>query len=532
MGNMSGGPLFDLIHRVRRAAAVSDAREVADADLLERFVTRRDEAAFEVLVRRHGPMVHSVCRHLLRDPHDTEDAFQATFLVLVRKAASLQRRPLLYSWLYRVAYRIAVRARANAARRRAYEKQGVAIVAARSCDEEMGRDWKPILHEEVHRLPEKYRAPVLLCYLQGKTNEEAARQLGWPVGTVKGRLSRARELLRGRLTRRGVTLATGTFATTLSETLAPAAVPVALVNNTLKAAALIAAGEAVTAGLVSFQAAALTKGALQAMFLTKLTIVTTALLTVSAAGTGAVLWTLPGKSAPAQEVQRHDPVPQVVRTGTEPAPKGENSSEAGDLKRARANMKALVVAMHGHYDVYGNFPPAAVVSTDGNPLLSWRVLLLPYLGEGALFKEFKLDEPWDSPHNHRLLVKMPKVFAPVHGKDKDGHVTFYQVFMGKRTLFEDARGSRIQEVKDGTSNTIMLVEAANPVLWTKPAELPYAADKPLPKLGGMFKDIFLFVTADGQVHVGKKDFDEHQMRCAIVRDDGMAPGFDKIVTEK
>src|SRR5262249_48128930 len=155
------------------------------------------------LVRRHGPLVLGVCRRVLRDRHAAEDAFQATFLILLRRARSLDRRGSVASWLYTVAYHVALRARADAARR---------PPPARPVPQPPEAGWadlQPVLDEELGRLPDSYRAVVVLCYLEGKTNVEAARLLGWPVGTVKGRLARARDLLRARLTRRGITLSAG-----------------------------------------------------------------------------------------------------------------------------------------------------------------------------------------------------------------------------------------------------------------------------------------------------------------------------------
>src|SRR5262249_26012685 len=149
-----------------------------------------------VLLQRHGPMVLGVCRRVLHDPHDAHDAFQATFLVFVRKAGSIRRRAVLGSWLYAVAHRVAVRLQAQIARRRAVEKSGEELAGAAAPAEPRDAELGRVLHEEVCRLPENYRTPVVLCYLEGKTNEETARQLCWPLGTVKGRLARARNLLR------------------------------------------------------------------------------------------------------------------------------------------------------------------------------------------------------------------------------------------------------------------------------------------------------------------------------------------------
>ncbi|MBX6314592.1 MAG: sigma-70 family RNA polymerase sigma factor, partial [Isosphaeraceae bacterium] len=214
-----------------------------EAELLERFVTERDEEAFEALVVRHGPMVLAVCRGVLADAHDVEDAFQATFLLLARKAGAIRRREALGPWLYQVARRVAQRASIAAARRRVHERQGAEMAAAQADegDDTAQRDLQAALHAEVDRLPEKYRAPVVLCYLQGLTHEEAAQRLRWPVGTVKGRLSRARDRLRSRLTRRGLTLAL-LLALLLRTEEATAAIPDALRLATVRAAMQAAHG--------------------------------------------------------------------------------------------------------------------------------------------------------------------------------------------------------------------------------------------------------------------------------------------------
>ncbi|MDR3634649.1 MAG: RNA polymerase sigma factor [Isosphaeraceae bacterium] len=199
--------------------AATDGQD--DEELLRRFLESGDagaEAAFTALMQRHGPMVLGVCRHVLGRHQDAEDAFQATFLVLARKAGSIRSRNVLARWLYEVAYRTAVRARVAAVRRQAYERQGAQMTAAASDDQDRGWDeLRPVLHEELRRLPEKYRTPVVLCYLEGKTNEEAARLLQWPVGTVKGRLSRARDMLRSRLDRRGVSITLALLVFALSK---------------------------------------------------------------------------------------------------------------------------------------------------------------------------------------------------------------------------------------------------------------------------------------------------------------------------
>jgi RNA polymerase sigma factor (sigma-70 family) len=258
-----------LLRFLRRIAAPDRAGETPDAQLLARFVGRRDEAAFAELVRRHGPVVFGVCRRLLGDTPDAEDAFQAAFLVLARRARAVSRPELLGNWLYGVAYRTALKARADAARRRVRERQVRAVDVTDPADEAARRELRQVLDDELSRLPERYRAPLVLCYLEGQTQEEAARRLGCPRKTVTTRLARACARLRGRLTRRGLALPGGAVAAALARE-APAAVPAALVDATTRAAALFAAGEAVAAGGVPAKAAALAKGVSNAMFVTKL----------------------------------------------------------------------------------------------------------------------------------------------------------------------------------------------------------------------------------------------------------------------
>src|SRR5262249_31028688 len=221
---MAHRPFRALLRQLHRLAAASAKGVLADGELVERFVRSRDEAAFEVLVWRHGPLVWGLCRRLLRQESDAEDAFQATFLTLVRKAGSIGKGGSVASWLYKVAYRVALHARARAARGAGREQAAPAEPAAGPAEDPVWRDLRPVLDEEIGRLPEKYRVPVLLCYLEGRTVDEAAEQLGWPRGTVATRLTRARERLRGRLVHRGVALSAAGWGALLTEDLV-AAVP-------------------------------------------------------------------------------------------------------------------------------------------------------------------------------------------------------------------------------------------------------------------------------------------------------------------
>jgi RNA polymerase sigma factor (sigma-70 family) len=225
--------------------AESMAREApTDRQLLERFVRSRDEAAFAALVARHGPMVLSVCRRVLPDADYANDAFQATFLVLVRKADSLNNPDLLAGWLYGVAYRTAQNARVEAARRNHHERQAAAVRPDPAYDDAVDR-MLPLLDQELQRLPEKYRAPLVLCYLEGKTHVEAAQQLGWPVGSMSSRLARGREILRNRLSARQQAMLVGFFAGswTANAQAAPVPVPPPLANATVQAAVGLAGEE-------------------------------------------------------------------------------------------------------------------------------------------------------------------------------------------------------------------------------------------------------------------------------------------------
>lgn len=237
---------------------VSDqAGALPDGELLQRFVDLRDGAAFEAIVWRHGPMVLSVCRRLLQNVHDAEDAFQATFLVLARRAASIARRPSLVAWLYKVAHRIALRARA---RSRKFATAGFPVTdvpAPANPDESVWRELRPLLDEAIQRLPERYRIPIIVCCLEGNTYRAAAELIGCPVSTLSTRLMRARQMLRRELSRRGVTLPAAVLAAALAESTLSAAPSVALVEASVNAAASLAAGHGAAAGMIPESVASL-----------------------------------------------------------------------------------------------------------------------------------------------------------------------------------------------------------------------------------------------------------------------------------
>src|SRR5260370_1081955 len=206
---MKCGQVNRVIQRMRAAAVQSGGTDRSDGQLMEWYLAQRDEVAFEALVRRHGPMVLGVCRRVLGNAHDAEDAFQATFLVLVRKAPSVRPRERVGNWLYGVAYRTALEARTSAARRRFKERK---MSRPEAAAQDVWQDVRPGLDQELNGLPENYRIAVVLCDLEGKTRKEAALQLGWPEGTVAGRLARARALLARRLVRQGIVLPAAALA--------------------------------------------------------------------------------------------------------------------------------------------------------------------------------------------------------------------------------------------------------------------------------------------------------------------------------
>jgi RNA polymerase sigma factor (sigma-70 family) len=309
---MAHARLATVLRHVQRIAGPPE-RAQTDAQLLERFLAGRDEAAFGALVERHGRMVLGVCRHVLRQRQDAEDAFQATFLVLARRAASIRKGSALASWLYGVAYRIASNSRRQANKRRLREQKASRTTRTEPDLEVAWRELQAVLAEEVGRLPEKYRAPFVFCCLEGKSKAEAAQLLGWKDGTLSGRLAEARKRLQQRLARRGLTLAAALCVGALGATDA-AAVPVALAETTTRAAA---------AGLVPAPVAALVEGATRTMFVSKAKLATLALLALGLVAAAAGWRSHQGTAAPP------DHEAQAVAKAGSPAPE-KAPPDAGD----------------------------------------------------------------------------------------------------------------------------------------------------------------------------------------------------------
>jgi RNA polymerase sigma factor (sigma-70 family) len=356
MSNRQVGALADFLRRMAEPGWVA---ALSDGELLERFRARQEEAAFTALVRRHGPAVLGVCRRILHHPQDAEDAFQATFLLLVHRAVSIRKRQSVGSWLHGVARRVAVRARGDRARRRQIEERAPGRAGGDVANEAAGREVRAVLEEEVRRLPERCRLPFVLCYLEGKTNAEAARQLGCPKGTVLSRLARARELLRARLSRRGLTLPTaGLAGLTAGEGVSPAAVPAPLVTATTRAALALVGGGRAGTGMLPRRVATLTERTVKAMAMTKLKLAALLVLAVGlvGGGAGAVAYRARAADRPvgapaaaeqgrAAEEPGQPPKPRPPEPGADEARARERRKE---LEQQREELQARVRELEKH----------------------------------------------------------------------------------------------------------------------------------------------------------------------------------------
>jgi RNA polymerase sigma factor (sigma-70 family) len=294
------------LRHARTLLTVGAVGALSDGQLLERFLARRDEAAelaFAVLIERHGPMVFRVCRGILRNPHDAEDAFQATFLVLLRRAASIRKRDSLGSWLHGVACRVASFTRSASARRREHEERRGMLTAESLVEPEHQLDLAPFLHREIERLPASCRAAIVACHLEGLTHEQAAARLGWPVGTVCSRLARGRERLRLRLIQRGVAPSAALLGLAVSQGTASAAVPMSLVRATARAACAGVTRYALAPAIVTLTRRAFSMVSIKAA-------TAAVILTLTALGAAQVRSSTPGRAGEALEAQ--DPEPQAA----------------------------------------------------------------------------------------------------------------------------------------------------------------------------------------------------------------------------
>jgi RNA polymerase sigma factor (sigma-70 family) len=415
-----------ILRHIRMLVAAQSQLQVTDRELLQRFATQADEAAFTELVRRHGAMVLRVCQRRLHHEQDAEDAFQATFLTLARKAATIRNQDSVGSWLHGVAVHLALQAKTAAARRQLFEKQTLARSSRDPLAEISLREAQTVLDEEMARLPEKYRAPLVLCYLEGTTRDEAVQQLGWSLGTLKRRLEQGREMLRGRLARRGLTLSSALVTGLLAQNAGQGAIAASLVASTARAALLFATGKTAAAGAVSAGAVALLQGVTRVMFWTKLKIVMVLFLAVGLCTAGAGLLT--HQAAARQTVARQ--AEALAAATAQPAGKETDKS----LPTASKNQA-------GDQDLVSG----QVVDADGKPVAGAQV----YLWTNAVKKRADLKVGATTEADGRFRVAVP-------AKEKGG------------TLFAQAKGYGpdwvpLSKLAKGREATLRLVKDDVPI---------------------------------------------------------------------
>jgi RNA polymerase sigma factor (sigma-70 family) len=456
---MAEQPPGSLLHHLRHLVGSVPEAALTDSQLLKQFVDERDEAAVEVLVRRHGPLVFGVCRRVLRNVHAAEDAFQATFLILTRKAPSLMCRERLGSWLYKIAYRVALRARANDMRRQQHETQAARRHAAEVCGGSRSGDLVVALEEELQRLPARHRDPLVLCYFQGKTNQEAAQALGCPEGSISARLSQARERLRKCLTRRGCVMSAAGLAALLGTAAAEAVVPLPLLTNTIATALWFARENAFSAATVSVEAVALARGAVRTMFLHKLQLAAGVLLAAAMLGTGATMW-LRGATQTSGPVQE-----RAERPGASPADVAE-VAEQGLPAGAVARM-GLTRLRHGDaVSVAAYLPDGKNLVTAGRD----KTVRLWDLNTGQEIRRFHWDEGENAGKLDRaeedIVSKRLQQFWDDTARSCQAAVSADgKLVAGSRgsevCLWETATGKQLHQFDTGQKRLLQLVFAAD-----------------------------------------------------------------------
>jgi RNA polymerase sigma factor (sigma-70 family) len=383
---MSSAQVSTILRFIRHLTVGWKDNEMPDHQLLERFTAVGDEDAFAALLQRHGAMVLRVCQSVLHNLHDAEDVFQAVFLVLARKAGSIHRREAVSSWLYGVAHRLAMKAQASAARRRNHGKRAATMPSTEPLLDLSLRELHGILHEELQRLPEVYRAPLVLCVLEEKSLEEAARLLGWSKGCVKGRLQRGREQLRARLRHRGINLSVGLLVPALAMNAMSAPVSATLTATTVRAAMQFAADRTLAADVVSAKVAALVQGAMPTMFLSKQKIL--ALVVVAVGASLASLSAFSHHEATSQQESANGAV-SVLSVGTQKTAKH-------------------IITVRGR-----------VLDPEGKPLANAKL----YLGHYGPKDQLVVTERAESNANGRFEFRFPKSqLGKVHADIPIGHI--------------------------------------------------------------------------------------------------------------
>lgn len=330
----------DAVNRLFQAVLPSAMADMSDGQLLGEFVDRRDGVAFATLLRRHGPMVMGVCRRLLQNHHDAEDAFQATFLVLARRAVTICPRNMLANWLFGVARQTARKARTLSLKHRERERQVAELPEPAAPAPNDSPDLRSALDQELSRLPERYRVVIVLCDLEGKTRREAARYLGCPEGSVSSRLSRAREMLAGRLTRQGLMVPAGLVATVLAQE-SSAAVPISLVSSTVEVGLAVAVGRIVTTAAPA-PVMSLTQGVLKTMFLSKIKLASMMVFATAAVVLGGSR--IAYQPARASASQPEPVVSEPAAQADDPAPRKGKELENELRRQARVREYELQIA--------------------------------------------------------------------------------------------------------------------------------------------------------------------------------------------
>ncbi|HLN33172.1 MAG TPA: sigma-70 family RNA polymerase sigma factor [Gemmataceae bacterium] len=436
---MPGRQLQALLRRLQRHVHPPAQGGLADDQLLDRWLALRDEAAFEVLLWRHAPMVLGVCERLLRHSHDAEDAFQATFLTLVLKARTIRKREGVGSWLYKVAYRVALRARMTQARHnKACEPSLSEVPVAESGPDHDWRDLRPVLDEELNRLPARCRAAFVLCYLQGRTNAEAARALGCPEGTIASRLASARERLRLRLLRRGITLESSGFAICLAEQALSPEARVLLVRNALSAALDFAQGK-LLGGLVSPGALSLTKGVLRIMFLKRIALTMLGILLVSLVAGGLSYGLLAREQPPAEST-------------SEPERQAQKPAQAGDCATIVSEQEGIVIFLGTPLNAGMNVPASRVGTAivNGKPLKYRKLKVGDTVEEGQVLGQ--LDDRFARVEVEIKEAKVAAARADLDSSEKTGQearvryetqLRLYNNNIRGNTSLEDMRGAKL-----------------------------------------------------------------------------------------
>jgi RNA polymerase sigma factor (sigma-70 family) len=561
------GKLFNMQSVDALGSATRDGR--SDAELLRKFVQEGDRAAISAIVDRHGPVVMGICRSALRNEPDAADAFQATFLVLLKKARSLGEPLSLAGWLHGVAWRVAKRATAQSMRMRSLSDSPPTALEADPATQAASDEAVSFIHEEIARLPERLRLPVILCGVLGQTRERAAQQLGCTEQTVKGRVERGRDLLEKRLRRRGCMIPAAALSTLLVER-ATAQVSPALAASTVNAVTQAATGALAVGGAISANALLLSQGALKAMLVTKLKV---ALL---AACAGSVLI---GSSVVVLKHVLAAPGPQTSAAvsgdaaGSEASssdPKWNNLGDEQADEISRRHLKALIYAVHTYADAHqGKFPPAEVANPalPRGKRLSGFVLLLPYLGlktpyvendpewkkwhadnaaAKRLFQSIDLKKAWDDPANETAAkTVVPEFVLPSGASFRDhrgyavSHFAFVRGYDGKDNgafPLEDKKEIAISDITDGTTATLGIGEiyqSLGPWIAAGPSTarfvFPAGEANKEPSFGSQYKGCAWFANCDAFTYffdMGRTD--KRILQFLAERADGNVVGADDL----